>query len=77
MQGPCKNHAHVGGNQPPHQEKLRSRLQASLSKVATLVVDDPVYIPVFERLENELEALAKQNDTLTRARMIALQSEMS
>ena len=77
MQGPCRNHARVGGNQPPFQEQLRSRLQAALIKVASLIVDDPVYIPVFERLENELEALAKQNDTLTRARMLALQSAMS
>ena len=67
----------IGGSQPPFQERQRSRLQAALSKVASLVIEDPVYLPIFERLEDELAALAQQNDALTRARAMVLQSAMS
>lgn len=38
-----------------------SRLQAALRVVALLLVDDPVYAPLFERLENEIR---QEEDTL-------------
>lgn len=76
MQGTCTRPTGIGGNQPPLHEHQRSRLQAALLKVAKLSTDDPVYLPVFERLERELVALANQNDALERARMMAHQSTM-
>ena len=49
---------------------LEARLQAALSKVAQLVVDDPTFIPVFERLGRELANIPSQNDAVDRARAL-------
>ncbi|WP_287012202.1 hypothetical protein [Actibacterium sp.] len=46
------------------------RLKAALAKVAKLVVSDPVYVPVFTRLEAEIAKL-ETNDVLARARALA------
>lgn len=48
------------------------RLKAARAKVARMVVADPVYAPIFERIEAdiaELEAIAA-NDVVARARAL-------
>ena len=47
------------------------RLTAAYAKVAALVVHDPVYVPIFERLEAELAALEVRGNTIERARAVA------
>jgi hypothetical protein len=51
--------------------KLISRIRAARDAVAVLVADDPVYLPIFERLELELEAAMAADDPIRRARAIA------
>jgi hypothetical protein len=46
-------------------------LQAAYFKVAALVVEDPAYLPIFERIEREIELLKKQDDVIERARAVA------
>ena len=48
------------------------RLIAARDKAAHLVLVDPVYAPIFERLEAELHAADTTRDAITRARAIAL-----
>ena len=40
-------------------------------KVAALVLRDPVFAPIFERLEREIAALEHTQDVIERARAIA------
>ena len=47
------------------QELLECRL-----KVAQLVVIDKVYLPIFERLEKEIEALEAERASIERARAV-------
>lgn len=47
------------------------RIRAALATVATLALENPVYLPIFERLERELEAAS--NDPLFRVRAVARQ----
>lgn len=52
------------------------RLRAALTKVAKLVLQDPVYTPIFRRLETDVanaEALLS-DDVMARARALAAQS---
>ena len=51
------------------------RLSAALAKVALLVVDNPIYLPIFERIEFELAALDAQSSAVSRARAIAARSQ--
>ena len=53
---------------PPTQLK---RLQDAYRKVAELVLMDPVYLPIFERLEKELLAAEAAGDAIARARAVA------
>lgn len=49
-----------------------NRLKAARAKVARMVISDPVYAPIFERVEAEiaeLEAIAA-NDVVARARAV-------
>ena len=39
-------------------------------QAANLVLADPVYLPLFERLEREIVACAAQQDAISRARAI-------
>ena len=48
-----------------------ARLERALETVAVLLVEDEVYLPIFERLEAELIDARKTADTLDRARRIA------
>lgn len=47
----------------------RERLEKALLTMAQLVVIDPKYMPIFERVEQELEAF-KKDDPLERARAL-------
>lgn len=49
----------------------RQTLQEAYQKVAALVIEDPVYLPVFERIERELTMLDRQDDVIQRARAVA------
>lgn len=53
---------------PLAAEVLEARIVKALGKVALLVVEDPIYIPVFERLERELADIRSRNDAIERAR---------
>jgi len=46
------------------------RLQAALETVAALIAKDPVYIPIFERLEREIALEQRHTDALARARAV-------
>ena len=54
-------------------ERALGRIQAALETVAHLVVDDPIYVPIFKRLEQESEALRATRDVIARARSLAAQ----
>lgn len=49
-----------------------AELQAMHRKAAALVVADPVYLPIFERIEHELATFEAKDDAISRARAIAL-----
>lgn len=53
---------------PPEPSALEDRLRRALQTVALLVVDDPAFLPVFERLERELAALQSQSAAIERAK---------
>jgi hypothetical protein len=53
------------------------RLRAALLTVAKLVDADPVYLPLFERLEIEIALDKSMGDAITRARLIARQRAMA
>jgi hypothetical protein len=46
------------------------RLQAAYAKAAALVVADPVFIPIFERLTAEIATFEMQDDIVARARAV-------
>lgn len=47
---------------------LEARIIKALGTLALLVMEDAGYIPVFERLEQELADLRSRNDVIERAR---------
>lgn len=47
-----------------------TRLKDARLKVAELLLADPIYLPVFIRLEQEIAALEASNDAVARARDI-------
>lgn len=42
-----------------------------LKLAARLVIEDPVYIPIFKRIEAEIARAVEQEDVISRARKIA------
>lgn len=46
-------------------------LQKMHRMAATLVINDPAYLPIFERIEQELAILHNKDDAISRARAIA------
>ncbi|MCB5411891.1 hypothetical protein [Pseudogemmobacter faecipullorum] len=48
-----------------------AELQKMHRMAAALVVADPVYLPVFERIEQELAAYEAKDDAVSRARAIS------
>ena len=65
---PCAGSVSAGG------EVTVARLERALETVAVLLIEDEVYLPIFERLEAELIDARKTADTLERARRIARRS---
>lgn len=60
-----------------HPRSLRPdirRLERALRTVAVLVAEDPVYLPIFARLEEELCTARDEADAIARARALAGQS---
>lgn len=54
------------------------RIRAAHAKVAKLVIADPIYAPIFERLEQELALVEAEGDTVARAHAeVARQSAMA
>lgn len=73
-----------GGSTPPPSALRRGqgdlpRLEAALRVVARLVIENPVYAPIFRRLEHEiaLEKAALAEDVIARARAIIAQNDTS
>lgn len=48
-----------------------TRLHRARDKVARLVVADPVYAPIFQRLESEIAEAEAAEDIVARARAVA------
>lgn len=48
-----------------------SDLQKMHRMAAALVITDPVYLPIFERIEHELAVFEARGDAISRARAIA------
>lgn len=51
-------------------EAMEARIVTALGRVAQLVVEDPTFIQVFERLERELAEIQSQSDAIERARSL-------
>ena len=49
---------------------MEARIVTALGRVAQLVIEDPTFIPVFERLERELAEIQSQSDAIERARSL-------
>lgn len=49
---------------------MLDRLKAARATVAALVVEDPIYAPIFARLETEIAVEEARGDPLARARAI-------
>ena len=47
------------------------RIEAALELVAILMDDNPAYLPIFQRLEAELETAKVSSSALARARALA------
>ncbi len=47
------------------------RLRAAYTKVANLIIHDPVYVPIFLRLEAEIAVAEVEGDVISRARAVA------
>lgn len=46
------------------------RINAALADVAELLLKDTRYLPIFERLSDERDAISRQEDAISRARAI-------
>ena len=62
---------------PAGQDEL-ARLEDALIIVARLIDTDPVYVPIFERLEREIELEKEKtsNSAVNRARLLLAQNEI-
>lgn len=62
---------------PAGQDEL-ARLEDALMIVARLIDTDPVYVPIFERLEREIEREKEKtsNSAVNRARLLLAQNEI-
>lgn len=64
------------GSAPAQQTVEQQRLKAALVKVAMLVDENTIYMPIFQRIELELEAFDVKCNAVSRARTIAAQHQM-
>ncbi|MGJ8598076.1 hypothetical protein [Sulfitobacter sp.] len=62
---------------PPAADVLEARIVKALGTVALLVVEDPTFIPVFERLERELADIRSRNEAIERARQFLAPSHQN
>ncbi len=46
-------------------------LQSAYRKLAVLVLHDPAFLPIFDRIEKEIALLDDQADAISRARAVA------
>ncbi|MCX5513012.1 hypothetical protein C3941_01980 [Kaistia algarum] len=53
------------------EKRKLQRLYAARAKIAWLVIEDRVYAPIFEALEQDIAELEVANDPIERARLIA------
>lgn len=69
----CRSGSFAGESVQPKTDllALRRRLEDALMTLATLVAEDSVYLPLFQRVEAELAALDKQESALDRAIALA------
>jgi hypothetical protein len=65
---PHRNATPRNMSSPPEPSALEDRLRRALQTVAQLVVGDPAFLPVFERLERELAKLQSQSAAIERAK---------
>ena len=68
--GSCILRMTVGADNFMSRTDLKS-LQSAHRKLAVLVLHDPVYLPIFERIEKEIALLSDQDDAISRARAVA------
>ncbi len=52
-------------------KSLPERLRAAQQSLALLVLIDPVYLPIFERIEAELRSADSSANAIERARAVA------
>lgn len=57
--------------QPSPRPVTLADLHQMHEKTALLVLADPVYLPIFQRIEHELAARTQQQDAISRARAVA------
>ena len=55
---------------PMSHPVTRAELAQMHRTAAALVITDPVYLPIFERIEREIAIMDAQDDAISRARAI-------
>ncbi|PRX02778.1 UNVERIFIED_ORG: hypothetical protein BCL66_1265 [Martelella mediterranea] len=72
-----RQHSRPSSCSPAGQDEL-ARLEDALMIVARLIDTDPVYVPIFERLEREIELEKEKtsNSAVNRARLLLAQNEI-
>jgi hypothetical protein len=56
---------------PPKKKPTLADWHRYLELMARLVIHDPVYIPIFKRVEAEIARATEEEDVISRARKIA------
>lgn len=56
---------------PPRKKPTLADWHRYLELMARLVIHDPVYIPIFKRVEAEIAKATEEEDVISRARKIA------
>jgi hypothetical protein len=54
----------------PESEQLERLLRAQAAVAYCMMLDGPIYAPVFERYEREIAALRDREDAMSRARRV-------
>lgn len=77
MQNICNYDFEQSNHVTAHSTAHFKRLTDARATVASLVVDNPIYIPIFERIELELATLDAECSTVSRARLIAARRQIA
>jgi hypothetical protein len=64
-------HVRVRRVKPAKNKTTLADWEKYLELMARLVIHDPVYIPIFKRVEAEIARLTEEEDVIARARKIA------